>query len=66
MSCYVKRLKEAVTCPITQKAMKFAVKDLDGHLYDNAAIMEWLNSNNTSPVTGHPLSTHDLTENKEL
>ena len=38
----------------------------DGHSYEEAAISEWLQSHDTSPVTGQPLATTDLLPNHAL
>jgi U-box domain len=38
----------------------------DGHSYEQHAISEWLQTQNTSPVTGQPLETTDLLPNHAL
>ena len=38
----------------------------DGHSYDQSAITQWLQSHDTSPVTGQPLATADLLPNHTL
>jgi U-box domain len=38
----------------------------DGHSYDQRAISEWLQTHDTSPVTGQPLATKDLLPNHAL
>ena len=42
-------------CPITGLIMRDPVLAPDGHVYERASIMEWLQMNLTSPVTGEPL-----------
>ena len=53
-------------CPITQAVMADPVMTADGHTYERAAIEQWLASHNTSPLTGLPLSTHELVPNEQL
>jgi len=53
-------------CPITQELMADPVITADGHTYERAAIEQWLESHNTSPLTGLPLSTHELSPNEAL
>jgi U-box domain len=38
----------------------------DGHSYEQTAISEWLQTHDTSPVTGQPLATTDLLPNHAL
>ena len=38
----------------------------DGHSYEQSAISQWLQTNDTSPVTGQPLATTDLLPNHAL
>jgi len=44
-------------CPITESIFKVPVLLADGYTYEKEAIVEWLASNNTSPVTEAVLST---------
>ena len=37
-----------------------------GYTYERADVEEWLASHNTSPLTGLPLSTHELVPNEQL
>lgn len=53
-------------CPITQDVMTDPVMTADGHTYEREAIEHWLESHNTSPLTGLPLSSHVLTPNTQL
>lgn len=53
-------------CPITQDVMTDPVMTADGHTYERDAIEHWLESHNTSPLTGLPLSSHVLTPNAQL
>lgn len=50
----VKRYKishEHLYCPITRHIFKNPVIAGDGHVYEHVAIMKWLKTHNTSPVT---------------
>lgn len=38
----------------------------DGQTYERAAILEWLEQNATSPVTGQPLTSKDMVPNHAL
>lgn len=38
----------------------------DGHSHEEAAITHWLQTHNTSPVTGEALSTSELLPNHAL
>jgi len=54
-------------CPITCVVMKNPVITADGHTYEEKAIKDWFAiGKKTSPVTGLPLSTLQLTPNHTL
>lgn len=53
-------------CPIFQDIMTNPVKTIDNHVYDRRAIETWFTYNNTSPLTGLPLSDKTLTPHTEL
>ena len=38
-------------CPITHNIMNNPYIDNDGNTYEHSAIIQWLNHNNTSPIT---------------
>eukprot|EP01083_Nonionella_stella_P090296 252270_1 len=51
-------------CPITLDLMKDPVILMsDGHTYERAALMYWLQSNHTSPVTNQPLKSKQCITN---
>ena len=53
-------------CPITQEVMKEPVIDSEGNTYEKSAILEWLKSTNTSPVTRNVISALELVPNRAL
>lgn len=53
-------------CPITHNIMNNPFIDNDGNTYEYDAIIEWLNYNNTSPITRNHLSISDLKPNRSL
>ena len=56
----------AYLCPITQEIMRDPVMAADGHSYDRAAIEEWLQTHDTSPLTNYTLQSKLLTPNHAL
>jgi len=57
---------EIPICPITQEVMKEPVIDREGNTYEKSAILEWLKSTNTSPVTRNIISAFELVPNRAL
>jgi hypothetical protein len=55
-----------LNCPITGEMMIDPVICVDGHTYERAAILNWLSSHNTSPMTGLPLASKNLIPNIAL
>ena len=53
-------------CPITQDVMADPVKTVDGMTYDRPAIERWLQIAQTSPLTGLPLPSLELTPHGAL
>jgi hypothetical protein len=53
-------------CPITLVEMTDPVIDREGNTYERSAIMHWLQSNRTSPITRNPMSLADLVPNRAL
>jgi len=53
-------------CPITQEVMKEPVIDREGNTYEKSAILEWLKSTNTSPITRNIISAFELVPNRAL
>ena len=47
----------AAICPITQEVMEDPVVCADGHSYERSAIEKWLQTSNTSPLTGAVLES---------
>ena len=53
-------------CPITQDVMREPVIDREGNTYEKSAILQWLKSTNTSPVTRNVISALELVPNRAL
>jgi hypothetical protein len=53
-------------CPINHDVMRDPVVDHEGNSYERNAIMIWLRTNATSPITRNPLSADQLTTNRAL
>mmetsp|Transcript_573 Transcript_573/g.816 ORF Transcript_573/g.816 Transcript_573/m.816 type:complete len:126 (+) Transcript_573:1-378(+) len=53
-------------CPITKQIMQDPVICSDGFSYERAAIEEWLQTHDVSPVTKQKLSTKQLFPNENL
>ena len=51
-------------CPITQQEIKEPVIDREGNTYEKQAILEWLKTNNISPLTRNRLTSEDLQPNR--
>ncbi len=47
-------------CPITHKIFQDPVLASDGHVYEREAIVKWIETNGTSPITLQPLHIDDL------
>ena len=47
-------------CPITGEIMEDPVTTADGHAYERAAIAQWLQAHDTSPVTNEHLPSMEL------
>ena len=50
-------------CPITHKDVKMLEEPVvtrEGHTYEKAAIVEWLSTHGTSPMTRNPMSVADI------
>ena len=56
----------AFLCPLDHEEFLDPVIASDGHTYDRRNITEWLESHNTSPVTGEILSDKTLRPNLPL
>ncbi|KAL3130352.1 hypothetical protein ABBQ38_008180 [Trebouxia sp. C0009 RCD-2024] len=50
-------------CPLTKALMQKPVIAADGYTYEKQAIVSWLRSHDTSPVTGSPLAHMHLMDN---
>ena len=53
-------------CPITGELMKEPVSDNEGFSYEKSAILQWLQTKQTSPITRNTLQPGDLTNNLSL
>ncbi len=53
-------LTEAFTCPISQQLINEPVSSKYGHLFEKAAIEQWVTKNHTCPMTNNPLELSDL------
>ena len=53
-------IPDDMICPISFEVMKDPVMAQDGHTYERVAIVEWLKTKGTSPMTQEPLDAEDL------
>jgi hypothetical protein len=53
-------------CPITHKIFQDPVLAGDGHVYERAAIVKWIQTNGTSPITLEPLNIDDLVPEENI
>ena len=53
-------------CPITAEIMTDPVSTADGFTYERTAILEWLQTKDTSPSTGAKLEHKTVTPNLSL
>jgi hypothetical protein len=59
-------ISQTFICPITHEIMEEPVIDNEGNSYDNYAITNWLENNNTSPITRNYLHISHLKPNRAL
>ena len=59
-------IPEGFICPITHDIMKDPVMLLDGHSYERAAIMDWLEKKDRSPMTNQVLQSRIVLDNYAL
>lgn len=59
----LEQVSEALCCPITHEVFVDPVVAADGITYERAAIVNWLSSHDTSPMTNAPLSNMTLHPN---
>ena len=59
----ISSLPEEVVCPITQVIMSDPVTAADGFTYERAAITDWLEQSDMSPITGAVLANKTLAPN---
>lgn len=62
----IDHLTKQYTCPLTKDLMQDPMSDFEGNSYERAAILEYLKTHSTSPVTGNPLIVLHLTPNNAL
>jgi len=59
----IEGLQEDCKCVITQDALQNPVVMSDGHTYEQGAIRRWVAEKETSPLTGLPLRSAEMTPN---
>lgn len=59
----LEQVSEALCCPITHEVFVDPVVAADGITYERSAIVNWLSSHNTSPMTNESLSNLNLHSN---
>ncbi|GMH81293.1 hypothetical protein TrST_g11804 [Triparma strigata] len=57
---------DPLQCPITGETFRDPVIDPEGNTYERSAILEWLSTNSTSPITRSLLNPSQLTPNRAL
>lgn len=57
---------EEITCPLTREVFIEPVIDYEGNTYEKDAILEWLKTNETSPITRNELTEDQLVSNRVL
>jgi hypothetical protein len=62
----VETLTKQYICPLTKEIMKEPMTDFEGNSYERDAILKYLETHNTSPVTGNPLCPLHLTTNSAM
>eukprot|EP00578_Thalassiosira_sp_NH16_P007954 CAMPEP_0181123974 /NCGR_PEP_ID=MMETSP1071-20121207/26214_1 /TAXON_ID=35127 /ORGANISM="Thalassiosira sp., Strain NH16" /LENGTH=755 /DNA_ID=CAMNT_0023209209 /DNA_START=163 /DNA_END=2430 /DNA_ORIENTATION=- len=59
-------LKKQYHCPLTGEVMREPMSDFEGNSYERGAVLKYLETHSTSPVTGNPLYPMHLTPNTAL
>jgi hypothetical protein len=63
----LKAVSDAFQCPITHEVpLKIVYSKVDGHVYESEKVHQWLQNNNTSPLSREPMSRSDLIEVRPL
>jgi len=62
----VESLTKQYHCPLTKEVMNEPMTDFEGNHYERDAILKYLETHSTSPVTGNPLYPLHLTPNSAL
>lgn len=62
----VESLTKQYLCPLTKEVMREPMTDFEGSSYERDAILKYLETHSTSPVTGNPLCPLHLTANSGL
>ncbi|KAK1745508.1 hypothetical protein QTG54_003432, partial [Skeletonema marinoi] len=62
----VETLTKQYRCPLTKEVMKEPMSDFEGNNYEKDAILKYLETHSTSPVSGNPLFPLHLTSNSAL
>jgi hypothetical protein len=60
------KINEAFYCPITREVMEDPVVCMDGHTYERYAIVQWLETHDTSPKTNARLPSRFIVSNHAL
>ena len=60
------QIPESYLCSITHQIMEHPVIDREGNTYEETAILEWLELNQTSPITRNYLDRSHLTINRAV
>lgn len=62
----VETLTKQYLCPLTKEVMREPMTDFEGNSFERDAILKYLDTHSTSPVTGNPLCPLHLTANSGL
>ena len=62
----ISTLVSSLSCPITHQVMTDPVQGNDGQTYERSAIVRWLSTHNTSPLTHQRMTVDDLKVNAAI
>lgn len=60
------KVPDAFICPITMEVMEFPLMTRTGLNFDRHAILSWIGSNGSCPLTRKPMQPSDLISNRKL
>lgn len=66
MVCDQSNIPEEFLCPLTLEIMVDPIMNREGHSYERSAIVTWLNTNTTCPLTRKPMRISDFISNRLL